>query len=239
MNTPVQVLNPFRIDISIEDDPVSLGTFPTNIVDDLSENVGEKTIVPLASCRIECPIQGILVNRFGVDNVGDALSAIQPLKCRQQDFPCIGLSATRRTHHHKTMLNLLDLVELENLRDPSFASNEILLGTDLEDLFAKGVKVDREVVDTRENIGEEAEEAFRNSLPVVVESYLVRSGTSSATSLGTIVSVTLWMRMICSEMLSDNPDTPSSSALPAERRRSRFKIPALARTALRARSPKS
>lgn len=70
--------------------------------------------------------------------------------------------------------------------------------------------------------------------------YLVKSGTSSATSLGTIVSVTLWIRMTCSEEASERPAAEASSPEALDScKRSRLRIPAEASTALSARRPKS
>ncbi|KAI6748665.1 hypothetical protein HG530_015438 [Fusarium avenaceum] len=40
----VQVLNPFRIDITIKDDPMSLGVLATEVIDNFAEDAGEKTI---------------------------------------------------------------------------------------------------------------------------------------------------------------------------------------------------
>lgn len=53
---PVQVLNPFRVDVAIKDDPVSLPAFTADIVDYLTQNVGEEAIVPFTCRRVECPI---------------------------------------------------------------------------------------------------------------------------------------------------------------------------------------
>jgi hypothetical protein len=54
------------------------------------------------------------------------------------------------------MLDLLDLIKLQDLGNPFFAWEKLLLSADLQDLFTKGMKVDWEVVNTREDIGEEA-----------------------------------------------------------------------------------
>lgn len=54
------------------------------------------------------------------------------------------------------MLNLLDLIELQNLGDPPVARDELPLCTHLQDLFTKGMQVDREIVNTREDICKEA-----------------------------------------------------------------------------------
>jgi hypothetical protein len=37
---PIQVLDPFRIDIAIKDDPVSLTAFITDIINNLAQDVG-------------------------------------------------------------------------------------------------------------------------------------------------------------------------------------------------------
>lgn len=48
----VQVFDPFRIDVSVEDDPLPLVDLATDVVDDSTENVSEETVAPFASVRI-------------------------------------------------------------------------------------------------------------------------------------------------------------------------------------------
>ena len=54
------------------------------------------------------------------------------------------------------MLDLLDLIKLQNLGNPFVACDKLPLGADLQYLFTKGMQVDWEVVNTREDICEEA-----------------------------------------------------------------------------------
>jgi hypothetical protein len=42
---PIQVLDPFRIDIAIKDDPVSLTAFTTDVINKLAQDVGEQPVV--------------------------------------------------------------------------------------------------------------------------------------------------------------------------------------------------
>ncbi len=49
-NQPVQVLDPFRVDVTVKDDPMSLPAFTADIIDYLAQDMGEKTIVPFTSC---------------------------------------------------------------------------------------------------------------------------------------------------------------------------------------------
>src|SRR5271155_615737 len=53
----VEVLNPFRINIPIEDDPVSFRFLTTEIVDYLSQSCCEKSICPLTSGTVKTAVQ--------------------------------------------------------------------------------------------------------------------------------------------------------------------------------------
>jgi hypothetical protein len=50
---PIQVLDPFRIDIAIKDDPVSLTAFTMDVTDNLARDVGEQPVVPFTRRGIE------------------------------------------------------------------------------------------------------------------------------------------------------------------------------------------
>ena len=52
------------------------------------------------------------------------------------------------------MLDLLNLVELQYLIDPALAFDEATLGADLADLFTQSVEVDRDILDTGEDVRE-------------------------------------------------------------------------------------
>lgn len=52
MNKPVQIFNPLWVDIAIENDPMALATFASNIVYYLAKNMSEQAIVPLSRCGI-------------------------------------------------------------------------------------------------------------------------------------------------------------------------------------------
>ena len=54
------------------------------------------------------------------------------------------------------MLNVLNLVQLNHLSKPSFVRNEMSLCTDSCDMLFELVEVDGNVIDSREDIGEEA-----------------------------------------------------------------------------------
>lgn len=131
---------------------MSLAALSTDIIDDLTERMGEQTVVPLAGSRVKSAIQCILVHGLRIDDIRDAFDTVEPLECGQEHLPSIRLAASGRTDHHETVLNLLNLVELENLRDPAFALYEPLLHADLADLFAKGIEVDRDIINAGEHI---------------------------------------------------------------------------------------
>lgn len=111
-HVPVQVLHPLGVDIAVEDDPVALATLTTNVIDDLTQSVREETIVPFTSCGIKSTVERILVHRLGVNNVGHTLYTVESLEGRQENLPGIGLTTAGWADHHKTMLDLLDLVQL-------------------------------------------------------------------------------------------------------------------------------
>jgi hypothetical protein len=50
---PIQVLDPFRIDIAIKDDPVFLTAFTTDVIDNLAQDVGEQPVVSFTRRGIE------------------------------------------------------------------------------------------------------------------------------------------------------------------------------------------
>ena len=139
--TPVQILNPFWIDISIEDNPVSFATLTTNIIHDFTKDVGEQTIVPLTRRMVERSIESVLVNCLGINDVGHTLDAVNTLQGRQQDLPSICFAAAGRAYHHETMLNLLNLVQLQDLSDPTLAVDQASLCTNTENLFPQDIQV--------------------------------------------------------------------------------------------------
>ena len=59
------------------------------------------------------------------------------------------------------MLDLLDLVQLQDLRDPTVALHQLLLLADLGNLFSQGIEVDRDVVSAREDVGKQAEKKYQ------------------------------------------------------------------------------
>lgn len=54
------------------------------------------------------------------------------------------------------MLDVLDLIELDDLLQPSLVGYEVLLGADGDDVLLELVEVDGDVVDPREDVCEEA-----------------------------------------------------------------------------------
>jgi hypothetical protein len=156
VDIPVQVLYPFRINITVEYDPMPLATFTTHVVNDLSQDMGEETIIPFSCSWIQGSIESIFVHGLRVNNIGNPFDTIQSFQSGKEDLPGIGLPTSRGTNHHQTMLNLLDLIQLENLGNPLLASDQTLLRTDGENLLLQSLEVHWEVVHTREDIGKEA-----------------------------------------------------------------------------------
>jgi len=57
------------------------------------------------------------------------------------------------------VLDLLDLIELKNLGNPSFAINKATFCADLENLLAQSIEVDRNIIGTGEDIGKQASQS--------------------------------------------------------------------------------
>ena len=53
------------------------------------------------------------------------------------------------------MLNVLDLIELNDLGQPSFIGDQVTLCTNGENVLLELVEVDGNVLDAREDVGEE------------------------------------------------------------------------------------
>jgi len=90
--------------------------------------MSEETIVPLARRLVKNAVQGVLVHSFRINHIGHSLNTIE--SSRAANKTCQGLVLPM------PMLNLLDLVQLENLRYPAFSGNETALSTDFKNEFA-------------------------------------------------------------------------------------------------------
>jgi hypothetical protein len=155
-DVPVEVLNPLGVDVAVKDDPVTLRALRTHVVHNLAEDVREESIVPLAGRRVERPVQRLLRDGLGIDHVRDAFGTRETLECGEEDAPGGRLSRRGGTDHHQSVLDVLDLVELDDLLKPSLVGDEVLLGADGDDVLLELVEVDGDVVDPREDVGEEA-----------------------------------------------------------------------------------
>lgn len=51
------------------------------------------------------------------------------------------------------MLNLLDLIQLQDLGNPFFASDKITLGAYSLNVLAENVEINWDIVDSREDVG--------------------------------------------------------------------------------------
>lgn len=65
-----------------------------HVTDSLSEDVCEQAISPFACVGVQGSIQVVLADGLGVDDVGHALDALQPLQGLEQHPPCHGLPTT-------------------------------------------------------------------------------------------------------------------------------------------------
>jgi hypothetical protein len=155
---PIQVLHPLRIDIAVEDNPVSFCTFTTDIIDNLSQDMRKESIVPLARSWVQSPIQRILMHSFRINDIRDSFNAIEPFESRHENLPRVCFPSARRANHHETMLDFLNLIKLQDFRNPSIAKNKVPLSTDVVDVHAKFIEVDRVVISSREDVGQETTE---------------------------------------------------------------------------------
>ena len=142
-----------------------LAPLPTDVINDLTQCMCEETIIPFTSGGIQGPVEGILVHCLRVNHIRNTFDPIQAFQGGQKNLPSIRLSRARGTNHHETMLNLLNLVQLQNLVDPAFSLHQSTLSANLANLFAKGIKVDRHVFSTGEYISQQTEPQISKILP--------------------------------------------------------------------------
>jgi len=83
----------------------------------LPEDVREQAVGPLAGVGVQRAVQVFLADGLGVDDVGHALHALQPLQGLEQHAPRQGLPAARGAHHHQAVVDLGDLVQLQHLEE--------------------------------------------------------------------------------------------------------------------------
>ena len=95
--------------------PSSLEAPTTPHMHSLSQNVCEEPVCPLPGVGVQGSVQVVFADGFGVDDVGHALHALEPLQSLQKDAPGHALPAARGPHHHQAVVDLGDLIELENL----------------------------------------------------------------------------------------------------------------------------
>jgi hypothetical protein len=99
------------------------------------------------------------VHGLGVNDICNSLCAIEPLKSGKQDLPSVGLPRTRGSNHHETVLDLLNLIELKNLGNPSFSIDKATFRANLENLLAQSIEVDRDIISAGEDIGKQASQS--------------------------------------------------------------------------------
>ena len=135
-------------------------TLTANVVNNFPEDMGEKTVVPFARGWVQGSVESVFMHRLRINDVRNTFGPIQTLEGSQKHLPCIGLACTRRTNHHQTVLDLLDLIELENFGNPSLSGDEPPLLADLNNFLAEGLQINRQVVDAWEYIRKKAESSL-------------------------------------------------------------------------------
>ncbi|KAH6607744.1 hypothetical protein Trco_004057 [Trichoderma cornu-damae] len=148
----VQVLDPLGVDVAVEDDPVSLGVLAAEVVDDLAEDAGEEAVGPLSRGGVQVAVERLLGHDLGVDDVGDALDALDLLQGVEQEPPGGGLPGAGIANHHDAVVDLLDLVQLEDLGHPQVGDHEMALGGERADGFLESDEVGGHVLDAGEAV---------------------------------------------------------------------------------------
>jgi len=160
----VEILNPFRVYVAVEDDPLTLVQLPSHIVNDLPKNVGEQTIRPLPGIGVKDSVEVLLAQSLGVDHMRHPFNALQPLQGFEEHFPGSGLARPTRANHHEAVVEVGDLVELDHLLHPGPAlltigpAQQLLLLADLDNLSLERLHLGPLVLDAWEDIVEQREE---------------------------------------------------------------------------------
>ncbi len=87
------------------------------VLSDLPEHTCEDTISPLQSSVVQSTVQLVLSDCLRVDHVALPFHLVSPLHGVHEHLPSLGLAAPRRTNHHQTMVQSLDLIQLQHLLD--------------------------------------------------------------------------------------------------------------------------
>ncbi|GKT85477.1 hypothetical protein Ct61P_03327 [Colletotrichum tofieldiae] len=146
----VQVLNPFGVDVTVENNPVALGILASEVVDNLSQDAGKETVRPLTCSGVKVSVQRLLGHDLGVDDVLHALNALDLLEGIEQKGPGSGFARTGVTDHHHTVVDLLDLVQLKDLRHPRIVDDQLSLVCEGSDGLLELMQVGGDVLDARE-----------------------------------------------------------------------------------------
>mmetsp|Transcript_40202 Transcript_40202/g.45967 ORF Transcript_40202/g.45967 Transcript_40202/m.45967 type:complete len:475 (-) Transcript_40202:626-2050(-) len=163
----IKILGPFGVDITIEDDPMTFAALTSNIVENLSQDLGENTISPFQSGRIQPTIQFFLVDSLGIDNVRFSLDSINTLDGFHENLPTGSLTTTNGSDHHNTMLQVLDLIQLQCLLQEFVIGNDVVHLGDLLDGVCQHFVLDgndfRSGENTRQQVGQQ-NDIFRDQL---------------------------------------------------------------------------
>ena len=120
----VEVLDPLRIDVAVEENPMALFglVVALHIVDDTAEGRREHAVLPLASRRVEDTIELALREGLRVNNVRVAVNVLHLRQGLEEGRPRGGLTAAGGADEHDTVVDGEDLVQLDNLGNPQVAS---------------------------------------------------------------------------------------------------------------------
>ena len=79
------------------------------------EDVCEETISPFSGVGVQHTIESLLAHGLGVNDMCHTLHSLKALQGLQQYTPGCWLARATGPHHHKTMVEVADLVQLEHL----------------------------------------------------------------------------------------------------------------------------
>lgn len=139
----VQIFSPLRVHIAIENDPMSFAGFSSLIFSDLSQDSGEDAVSPFEGGVVKTTIELILGDRLGIDDVALSFDFVSSFQGVDQYLPGLGLSTTGRTDHHQTMVESLNLIELQHLLNKAFFRLQQHVLGHLNDVFSESRLPDR------------------------------------------------------------------------------------------------
>lgn len=86
----------------------------------LPKNVRKEAVGPLASIGVQHSVQGLFADGFRIDYMRHSLHSLKTLQGFEQHSPGSTFTRTAGTHHHKPVVEIRDLIQLEYLSENCF-----------------------------------------------------------------------------------------------------------------------